>query len=105
MITEVTEADFEQKAIKSAMPVVVDFWAPWCKPCQMIAPLMEKLAKDYEGRFKFCKLNVDQNPQLASKYGVMSIPFLLFFRDGQPVDQVVGAVTESRLKLKVEELI
>lgn len=105
MIAEVTDADFEQKVIKSPTPVVVDFWAPWCKPCQMIAPIMDKLAKDYEGRVKFCKLNVDRSPQLASKYGVMSIPFLLFFRDGQPVDQVVGSVTESRLKLKVQETI
>ena len=71
----------------------------------MIAPLMEKLAEDYKGRVKFCKLNVDHNPQLAGRYGVMSIPFLLFFREGQPVDQVVGAVTEAKLRPKVQELI
>jgi len=105
MIAEVTEGNFEQEVIKSPLPVVLDFWAPWCKPCQMIAPLTEKLAEDFKGRVKFCKLNVDENPKLASKYGVMSIPLLLFFRKGQPVDQVVGAVTESKLKPKVQELI
>jgi len=105
MIVEVTEGIFEQEVIKTPLPVVVNFWAPWCKPCQMIAPLMEKLAEDYKGRVKFCKLNVDQNPQLAGRYGVMSITFLLFFREGQPVDQVVGAVTESKLRPKVQEII
>ena len=105
MIAEVTEGIFEQEVIKAPLPVVVDFWAPWCKPCQMIAPLMEKLAEDYKGSVKFCKLNVDQDPQLAGRYGVMSIPFLLFFREGQPVDQVVGAVTEAKLRPKVQELI
>jgi thioredoxin 1 len=105
MIAEVTDGVFEREVIKSPLPVVVDFWAPWCKPCQMIAPLMEKLAEDYKGRVKFCKLNVDQNPRLPGKYGVMSIPFLLFFKAGQPVDQAVGAVTESKLKPKVQELI
>jgi len=105
MIAEVTEGIFEQEVIKAPLPVVVDFWAPWCKPCQKIAPLMEKLAEDYKGSVKFCKLNVDQDPQLAGRYGVMSIPFLLFFREGQPVDQVVGAVTESKLRPKVQELI
>lgn len=95
----------KEGVLRSQVPVVVDFWAPWCRPCQMIAPLTEELAEDYEGRVKFCKLNVDQNPQMATRYGVMSIPFLLFFKGGQPVDQVVGAVTESKLRPEVEELI
>jgi thioredoxin 1 len=105
MIADVTQENFEQEVIKSQLPVVVDFWAPWCKPCQMIAPLTEKLAEDYKGKVKFCKLDVEQNPQIATRYGVMSIPFLLFFKEGQPVDQVVGAVTESKLRPKVQQLI
>jgi thioredoxin 1 len=105
MIVDVTQENFEQEVIKSQLPVVVDFWAPWCKPCQMIAPLTEKLAEDYKRKVKFCKLDVDQNPQIATRYGVMSIPFLLFFKEGQPVAQVVGAVTESKLRPKVQQLI
>ncbi len=101
----VTERNFEQEVMKSRLPVVVDFWAPWCKPCQAIAPLAERLAEDYEGRVKFCKLNVEENPQMPARYGITSIPFLLFFKGGQPVEQVVGAVNESELRAKVQEFI
>lgn len=85
--------------------MVVDFWAPWCKPCQVVATPGEKLASDYEGRVKFCRLNVEENSQMAARYSITSIPFLLFFKEGQPVLQFVGTVTESRLRSKVQEFI
>jgi thioredoxin 1 len=83
---------------------MVDFWAPWCGPCRMIAPITEKLAEEYEGRLKLCKLNVDENPQAASKYQVMSIPQILFFKNGEIVDESTGAVPESVLRSKAESV-
>ena len=105
MVTEITDQNFENKVLKSEIPVVVDFWAPWCGPCHMIAPVTEKLAQEYVGKVKFCKLNVDENHQMAVKYQVMSIPLLLFFNGGQQVDSILGAVPESMLRPKVEALL
>ena len=105
MVTEVTDKDFEEEVIKSDLPVVVDMWAPWCGPCRMISPVVEKLSGKYQGKFKFCKLNVDENPQTAMKYQVMSIPLLLFFKGGQKVDESLGAVPESMIRPKIEALI
>ena len=105
MVIEVTDQNFEAEVTKSELPVLVDIWAPWCRPCLIIAPVVEKLAEDYNGRFKFCRLNVDQNPQTAVKYKVMSIPMLLFFKAGQVVDTVIGAVPEQALQPKIEALI
>lgn len=105
MVTEVTDQSFEDEVLKSNVPVVVDFWAPWCGPCHIIAPIAEKLSKEYEGKVKFCKLNVDENHDTATQYQVMSIPLLLFFKNGQKVDESLGAVPESMIRLKIEKLL
>ena len=104
-VIEIGDVNFEDEVLKSSLPVMVDFWAPWCGPCRMIAPITEKLAKEYQGRLKSCKLNVDDNPQMASKYQVLSIPQILFFKDGQMVDESIGAVPESALRSKVESVL
>ena len=104
-VVEVNDGNFENQVLRSGMPVVVDFWAPWCGPCRMIAPITEKLAEEYQGRIKFCKLNVDENRLAAGKYQVMSIPLLLFFKDGKVVEQVIGAVSESAIRSKIEAVV
>jgi thioredoxin 1 len=103
-VVEVSDDSFENEVLHSGLPVVVDFWAPWCGPCRMMAPVMEKAAEQYQGRFKFCKINVDENSNMASQYQAMSIPMLLFFRNGQVVDKIVGAVPESQLRAKLDSL-
>jgi|GEM_PF-69265 len=101
-VIEVNDGNFEQEVLRCQTPVVVDFWAPWCGPCRMIAPITAKLAEEYQGRVKFCKLNVDENPLSATKYQVMSIPLLLFFKDGKVNEQIIGAVSESAVRSKIE---
>lgn len=100
----VTDSNFEEEVINSELPVLVDFWAAWCGPCRVIAPVIEELAEEYEGRFKVAKLDVDYNPQTAMQFGVRSIPTLLFFKDGQVADQVIGAQSKRNLTQRLEAL-
>ena len=101
----VTDQDFEEKVLQSDMPVLVDFWADWCMPCKMIAPIVEELSQEYDGKAGFAKLDVDANPTTAMTYGVRSIPTLLVFKGGQPVDQIVGAVPKGALKKKIDSAL
>jgi thioredoxin 1 len=105
MVIDVTDATFENEVLKSTIPVLVDLWAPWCGPCRMVGPVVEKLSEKYPGKVKFCKVNVDQNPKTAATYRIMSIPTLMFFKDGKAVDTVIGAVPEQALKPKIDSLL
>lgn len=101
----VDKTNFEQEVLKSDIPVMVDLWAEWCVPCRMIAPTVERLAERYAGRLKVAKLNVDENQELAIQYQVMSIPTLLFFKDGQVVDRIVGVAPEDKIARKIDGIL
>ncbi len=100
-LPQVTDANFEQEVLKSDLPVLVDFWAPWCGPCHLVAPIVEELAKDYQGQLKVTKLNVDDNPNTAAKYGIFSIPSILLFKEGKVATQIVGAVPKKHFVEKL----
>ncbi|MDD2927837.1 MAG: thioredoxin [Candidatus Omnitrophica bacterium] len=102
-ILHFSDSDFKKEVLESKLPVVVDFWANWCGPCKMIGPIVEELAREYSGKVKVGKLDVDTNPRSAAAYGVMSIPTLMFFKNGKVMDQVSGALSKSALKQKIEE--
>ncbi|MGD0710321.1 MAG: thioredoxin [Bacteroidales bacterium] len=105
MALEFTDANFEELVVKSEKPVLVDFWAEWCGPCRMITPLVEELAKDYEGKVVIGKVDVDSNPGISSKYGIRNIPTILFFKQGQIADKQVGAVPKNKLAEKLDALL
>ncbi len=96
-VMEVSDANFQAEVLNAELPVIVDFWAAWCGPCRMVSPLIEEIAKDYEGKVKVTKLNVDENRETAGKYGIMSIPTILLFKDGSVSKQVVGAMPKTAL--------
>ena len=104
-LQQVTDSSFEQEVLKSDLPVLIDFWAPWCGPCRAIAPVVEELAKEYNGRLKVVKMNVDDNPQTPSRYGVRGIPNLIVFKDGQVREQIVGAVPKAQLVKAVSQVV
>ena len=105
MAIELTDANFEELVLKSDKPVMVDFWAEWCGPCRMIAPLVEELSKEYEGKAVIGKVDVDTNPGVSSQFGVRNIPTILFFKNGALADKQVGAVPKSKLAEKIDSLL
>lgn len=102
-VTAVTDATFQQEVITSELPVLVDFWAPWCGPCRMVGPIVDELATQYAGQVKVVKLNTDDNPGIASHYGIRSIPTLILFKAGQAIDTVVGAVPKATLATTLDK--
>ena len=104
-VHEINTDDFQKEVLSADVPVVVDFWAEWCAPCQAITPILEKLAKKYQGEVKIVKVNVDQNPKLANEYNVRSIPNLIFFDNGEEVEQQLGLASEGQLSDKIDKLI
>jgi thioredoxin 1 len=101
----VTDTSFKEEVLDSEVPVLVDFWAPWCGPCRMVAPVVDEIAEQYEGQVKVVKLNTDENPNVASQYGIRSIPTLMIFKGGQRVDMVVGAVPKTTLANTIEKYL
>ncbi|TFH75776.1 thioredoxin TrxA [Gammaproteobacteria bacterium LSUCC0112] len=104
-IVHITDASFEQDVLKSDSPVMVDFWAEWCGPCKMIAPVLDELADEYDGRLKICKLNVDSSTMTAPKFGIRGIPTLIIFKDGQVAGTKVGALSKSQLAAFIDSMI
>ena len=104
-VSEVSDGSFGQEVLKSATPVLIDFWAPWCGPCRAIAPVVEELAGEYAGRLKVVKMNVDDNVQTPSSYGVRSIPNLLLIKGGQVQKQIIGAVPKSQLQSAIDQVV
>jgi len=103
MVEEFTDESFDRELQGSDTPILVDFWAPWCGPCKLMGPVVEQIAEEYRGRLRVGKLNVDENPRTAARYGIMSIPNLILFKDGKPVGQLVGARPVEQLRRFLEE--
>jgi thioredoxin 1 len=104
-LLHVSDAEFEDQVLKSEVPVLVDFWAPWCGPCRMISPIIEELADEYDGKVRFAKVNTDENPQVPGQYQIMSIPSLLLFKDGELVDRAVGMRPKPALKSWIDGVL
>jgi thioredoxin 1 len=104
-VAEVSDGSFDQEVLQSEVPVLIDFWAPWCGPCKAISPVVEELAGEYQGRLKVLKMNVDDNPQTPSRYGVRGIPNLIVFKGGQVSDQIVGAVPKGHLVKAIDRAL
>ncbi|NLY29263.1 MAG: thioredoxin [Firmicutes bacterium] len=105
MVQQLSDSTFEASVLQQSGVVLVDFWAPWCGPCRMVGPIVEDLAKDYAGKATIAKLNVDENQQTAMKYGIMSIPTLMIFKDGEPVDKIVGAAPKQIIAAKLDQYL
>jgi len=101
----VTNETFQLSVLENTLPVIVDFWAEWCPPCKMIAPFLEEIAEEYDGKIVICEVNVDDNQSHAQKYGIRSIPTLLFFKDGEVKDQVIGALPKNQLTSRLDALL
>ena len=102
MTVQTTDIDFIPKVLKSSIPVLVDFWAEWCAPCLIVAPVIEEIAKEYKGKIMVCKVNVDEASNIASKYGIMSIPTLAIFKNGELADKVVGVASKTQLEIAIK---
>ena len=105
VLIEVNESNFQDEVLDSPLPVLVDMWAPWCMPCRMVAPAVEKIAQDNADKLKVCKLNVDDNQNIAVRYSIQGIPALLIFKDGQEIDRIVGAVPPQAIQSKLDTIL
>jgi len=102
---ELNGNNFQQEVLESSIPVLVDLWAPWCMPCRMISPIVEELSNENQGKLKVCKLNTDENQNIAARYGIQGIPTLLFFKDGQEVDRIVGVTPKPIIQQKLDAIL
>jgi thioredoxin 1 len=105
MELQLTDSSFEKEVLKSSLPVLVDFWAPWCGPCRMLGPIVEEIAKEYHGKVVVGKMNTDENPDVASKFNISAIPSMLFFKGGKVVEQMVGVHSKKDIKIKLDALL
>ena len=104
-VKDITDQAFEQEVVKANKPALVDFWAAWCGPCKMLSPIVEEVAKTHQNQFNFFKVNVDDNPQVAANFQIMSIPTLIFFKGGRPIDKIIGLVSKEEITRRLEAIL